>query len=75
MYVNHRVETNPYYFSPQFKNKSFEPSGTMRLLLRTLLLRTVIGNGPVLFNFHQALGTCNNKIDRIILFGTNLIKC
>jgi hypothetical protein len=61
--VNHRGETDPYYFSPQFKNKPYEPSGTMRLLLRTVLLRTVMGNGSVLFHFHQALGTCHNKID------------
>jgi hypothetical protein len=34
-------KTNPYYFSPQGKNKTCEPLGTMCLFMRTVLLGTV----------------------------------
>ncbi len=31
LYVHHKGKTNPYYFSPQVKNKPSEPLGTMHL--------------------------------------------
>jgi hypothetical protein len=38
LYVNHVEKINSFCLSPQVKTKPYEPLGTMRLFLRTVLL-------------------------------------
>jgi hypothetical protein len=57
---------NSYYFSPQVKNKPYQPLGTMCLLLRTVLLGTGIITVSQIFYPCQPSPKCCYNIYSII---------